>query len=258
MARPWGRWLALAAVGASAAIVVAVATAPASWADLVLRRASYDRVRLADATGTLWRGEGRLVLLDGSPGAEVAEGFALPGPLRWELRALALLAGLIDASVSLPGMARPIRINGSLGEWRIEAGAVDLPSAQLSRLGSPWNTIQPSATVGLRWDALSIRPGNFEGRMAIDLADVSSAMTPVRPLGTYRVDVLASGRDVDLKLSTVSGALHLQGSGRWDQRAGLRFNAEARGEGADRARLQSLLGLIGRREGDRTMIRIGG
>ena len=83
-------------------------------------------------------------------------------------------------------------------------------------------------------------------------------MTPVRPLGTYRVDVLARGRDVDLKLSTVSGALHLEGSGRWDQRTGLRFNAQARGEGADRARLQSLLGLIGRREGDRTMIRIGG
>ncbi len=258
MARAWRRWLALILVGGTAALLMGVATAPASWADLALRRASLDRVRLADAAGTVWKGAGRLVLLDGTPGAEVASGFALPGPLQWELRPLALLAGVVDATLVMPGMAKPIRLNGSLGEWRVEAGAVDLPSAELSRLGSPWNTIQPSAQLALRWDALTIRETGFEGRIAIDLANVSSAMTPVRPLGSYRVDVLANGRDVDLKLATLSGALNLQGSGRWDRRAGLRFNAEARGDGPDRARLQSLLGLIGRREGDRTMIKIGG
>jgi general secretion pathway protein N len=252
------RLVALAIVGLLTAVGVAMASAPASWVDFALRQLSLDRVRLADASGSLWQGEGRIVLLEGAAGSEVTEGFALPGVLRWELRPLPLVAGLVDAVVSLPGMAQPIRVNGSLGEWRIEGGALELPSAQLSRLGSPWNTIQPSAALGLRWEALTIRAGVPDGRMTIDLRDVASAMTPVRPLGTYRVDVLAAGGKVDLTLSTLSGALRLQGGGRWDRRTGLRFEAQAQAEGQDRARLQSLLGLIGRRDGDRTVIRIGG
>jgi hypothetical protein len=37
----------------------------------------------------------------------------------------------------------------------------------------------------------------------------------------------------------------------------LRFTAEALAEGPERVRLQSLLGLLGRRDGERTIIKIG-
>ena len=109
----------------------------------------------------------------------------------------------------------------------------------------------------MRWEPLSIRQGALNGRVSIELRDVTSAMTPVRPLGTYRIDVNGAGGDVNLSLSTLSGPLQLQGRGSWDRRAGVRFEAQARAEGPERQRLQSLLGLIGRREGERTVIRIG-
>lgn len=256
--RSWARVVGVTVVAVVAALITAILSAPASWVDAALRQATHDRARLADARGSFWRGEGRLVLLDGSAGSEVADGFALPGVLSWQLSGVALLTGAVDATLSLTGMASPVHVIGRWSHWRIEAGAMDLPSVELSRLGSPWNTIRPSALLGLRWDAIEWRREATNGRLSIELRDVASAMTPVHPLGTYRIDVVASGPDVNLTLTTVRGALQLQGDGRWERRAGLRFTAQARAEASERARLQPLLGLIGRREGDRTTIKIGG
>lgn len=253
-----GRWLMLALIVALAGIAAALWHGPASWLDAALRQFSHDRVRLAEASGVWWRGEGRLVLLDGSGQTPVTAGFALPGPLRWELRLAGLPLGVIDATVTMPGAERPLRLSGSLAQFRLEPGALRLPAVDLSRLGSPWNTIQPAAELSLRWEPLLLRPDAVEGRFAIEFSQVSSAMTPVRPLGHYRVEVVGAGPQASVSLGTLSGPLQLTGSGNWSARGGLRLTAQAWAEGAEQARLQSLLALIGRREGERTIIRIGG
>jgi len=253
-----GRWVALALIATLAGLAAALWHGPASWVDAALRQLSHDRVRLAEASGVWWRGEGRLVLRDGSAQTPVSAGFALPGPLRWELRLAGLPLGIIDATVSLPGAERPLRLSGSLAQWRLEPGALRLPALDLSRLGSPWNTIQPSAELALRWEPLLVRADAVEGRFAIEFSQVASAMTPVRPLGHYRVEVVGAGPQATLSLGTLSGPLQLTGSGNWSARGGLRLTAQAWGEGAEQPRLQSLLALIGRREGERTIIRIGG
>ncbi|MFP5460795.1 MAG: type II secretion system protein N [Gammaproteobacteria bacterium] len=259
--RGLGRWLALALAALLPALLVAAVFAPASWADRAIDRASLGRVRLADAEGTVWRGQGRLVIADPSAASgegPVVEGFALPGTVDWQLSVLPLMLGIIDASLSIGSMPEPVSIGGHPAEVRIGAGSLDLPSVELSRLGSPWNTIRPSAALSLRWDSLTIRQGVLDGRVSIELRDAASAMTPVRPLGSYRIDVTGTGQDVSLGLRTLSGPLKLEGSGQWARRAGLNFTASASAEGAEKSRLQSLLALIGRREGDRTIIRIGG
>lgn len=256
-----GRWAALAAAGVVAAVAALLVSAPASLIDAALSHSSLGRVRLADADGSVWRGRGRIVLVDpaqSQPDRLVLGGFALPGAVVWTLRPLPLVFGLVDATVAIEPMAEPVRISGNPTELRITAGSLDLPSAELARLGSPWNTIRPSAALSLRWQSLGIRDGVLDGRTVIELRDVASAMTQVRPLGTYRIAVDGNGRDVSLVLSTLSGPLRLQGQGTWDRRAGVRFTAQARAEGADQVRLQSLLNLIGRREGDLTVVRIGG
>ena len=254
------RWIVIAAAGLVAALAVVSSLAPASLLDVGVREASGGRLRVADAEGTVWRGSARLVLADTteqSAASSVVAGLALPGRLQWDVAVLPLLLGMVDARVSVEGMPLPVRLSGALSELRISSGAVDLPSAELSRLGSPWNTIQPSAAVSLRWEALTVRSGVFDGRASIELRDTASAMTPVRPLGTYRIDVNGSGREVALALTTVSGPLRLQGNGSWNGRAGLRFTAEASADGPERTRLLPLLALIGRREGEKTIIKIG-
>lgn len=255
-----GRMLLYAIAGFVAAALTVVAAAPASFADRALDGATAGRVRLAETEGTIWRGSGRLVLVD--VGAEEGErrsvaGVAVPGRIDWNLRRLPLLVGQVDATVRVDGMAQPVRIQGGYGEVRVGSGSLSLPSVELGRMGSPWNTLRPSGALGLRWESLTLRPGGLEGRAQIELRDASSAMTPVRPLGSYRVDVVGAGGQAELSIQTLAGPLRLEGKGNFNARGGLRFTAEATADAVERPRLQSFLGLIGRRDGDRTIIRIG-
>ena len=256
------RWIALALAGVLAIGITLVASAPASLADAAVARASLGRVRLADAQGSIWSGSARVVLGDAqeasAAGSGALRGLAVPGTVRWSLRALPLLLGLVDATVSVGEGRPPVQLSGHPAELRVGAGGIELPAVTLTGLGSPWNTIRPTAALALQWEALTVRAGVLDGRAAIELRDLSSAMTPVRPLGTYRLAVEGNGRDVSLALRTLSGPLRLQGQGTWDRHAGVRFEAQAHAEGEDRLRLQSLLTLVGRRDGERTIVRIGG
>lgn len=256
------RWVAFAIAAVAGAAASAVAFAPAEFVGYGLAKASNGRVRLADVSGTVWSGRARVVIADQTAppdlGSLVADGFAVPGRVAWNVRALPLVVGVIDASIRVESMPSAVRVGGVPTEMRVSAGRLDLPSVQLAALGSPWNTIRPAAALGLNWGALTIRNGVLDGRVNVELRDVASAMTPVRPLGSYRIDIAGTGRDVRIGLQTMSGPLQLQGRGSWDTRAGVRFTADATAEGPQAQRLQSLLALIGRREGERTIIRIGG
>ena len=254
------RWIVLALVGVITVVVTALITAPARFLDKALERATLGRVRLAEAAGTIWQGSGRLVFVDvsgaGEPGLTSA-GVAVPGRLTWSVRPLPLLFGLVDATVSTDGMAAPVRLQGSFTELRIGPGSLSLPSVELGRLGSPWNSVRPSGALAVQWQTLLVRQGQLTGQASIELRDMASAMTPVRPLGSYRIDIDGKGARADLAIETLSGPLLLSGNGTWDARGGLRFVAQASAEPAEAARLQSFLGLLGRREGDHTTIKIG-
>ncbi len=255
-----GPLLMHALAGLLGAALTLVAVAPASFADRALERATGGRVRLAETDGTIWSGSGRLVLVD--LGAEEGQrsalsGVAVPGRIEWSLRQFPLLIGQVDASIRGEGVAQPVRIQGGYGEIRVGGGSVSLPSVELGRMGSPWNTLRPSGALSLRWENLTLKQGGLEGRAQIELRDASSAMTPVRPLGSYRVEVVGRGGQADLSIETLAGPLRLQGSGTFSSQGGLRFTTEASADAAEQARLNSFLSLIGRRDGDRTIIKIG-
>jgi general secretion pathway protein N len=247
------------------AIVGVIAFAPAAWLAGALASATDDRLLLADPRGTVWSGSATVVLT-GGPGSRDA--VSLPGRLDWtvglqgtavEIRArqacclngtvpLLVRPGLGRLSVTLPAMA------DGIGQW---------PAAWLAGLGTPWNTLQlggslrlssPGATVEIvqgRW--------RLDGQAIVELSSISSRLTTLDTLGSYRVEVrgnAAGGDTASLQLSTLSGPLQLSGSGQW---AGpkLRFRGEAvAAEGADMA-LNNLLNIIGRRQGARSIISIG-
>lgn len=261
------RGLAWALAGLVAILATLVWFAPAVFVDLAISQATAGRMRLANASGTFWDGRGRLVLADVQArtvaGADqsfdqtVVQGLALPGEVAWSISRLPMLIGRVEASVRLDGMPVPLRINGNFGELQLSAGNLNLAALDLARLGSPWNTIRPSALIGLRWNDLTIRQGLFEGKMTIELRDASTVLTPVQPLGSYQVDVASNGPAADIRLSTLKGPLNLSGSGTWTARAGLRFSAQAEPDASERERLQAFLALVGRREGEKIIIKIG-
>jgi len=269
--RTWaiGRIVLYVLLGLLVAALTMLVTAPASLLDWGLKEATRGRVRLADASGSIWSGQGRVVLVDvlteanrdrmapQDRGLEALAGVVIPGNIRWEISPAPLLIGRLQASASHESMARPVSISGTFTRLQATGGSLQLPDVNLARLGSPWTTVRPTASLGITWQPLAIERGQFSGRATLDLRDVASALTPVRPLGAYRVDIDGTGANSTIRMRSIEGPLRLSGEGTWAAESGLRFTAYAEADESERLRLQSLLGLLGRREGTRTMIKIG-
>ncbi len=257
--------LLLYAVAAVLVLAVTVAViAPAQWAAGALRSGSGGRMDLADARGTLWNGSAILVLASGDePGAARA---SLPERLSWTLSPWALLAAQVDLTLTHPSaLTQPLRIRAPLGGGSTELGAttVRLPASLLVGLGAPWNTLRPGGILTLSWDRLAFAPRRMEGTNLIaEWQYASSALTPVSPMGHYRLNTNGLWPGTQLELLTISGPLELKGNGTIPEGGRLRFTGRAQAlPGTDpgvRAQLTGLISLIGRRDGDGALLNFGG
>jgi general secretion pathway protein N len=254
----WG-WAGLLC-GAAAALL---AFAPATWlADAVAAR-TQNRLLLADARGTVWNGSAVPVLTGGPDSRSAA---MLPGRTGWSigLRGLALELRLrqpcciADELVlllrpSLGGLSvQLLPGSGQMGEW---------PAAWLSGLGAPWNTLQLSGTLRLSSSGLSLQMAagrwNMVGKADVELSNAASALTQMDRLGSYRVHLEgAAGQPPAFTLSTLDGALLINGSGQWTG-SQLRFRGEARAAPGAEGELDNLLNFFGRRQGALSLISIG-
>jgi len=143
------------------------------------------------------------------------------------------------------------------------------PAALLSGLGAPWNTLQPEGDLAIAPHQLSLqwRSGRWrtQGGVKITAHNMASRLTPLKPIGTYQVDITtatAPTTGMDLKLSTVCGSLLLTGQGQWQGSGqgsgqGLRFQGEASAAPEHEAALNNLLSIIGRRQGARSLLSWG-
>ena len=246
-------------------LVAMVAFAPAAWLARAVASSTGERVLLADARGTVWSGSA-VAVLTGGPDSRDAS--SLPGRLEWtlglhglglELRAKH--ACCLNGTVALrlqPGFGRMavtlVPQPGWVGQW---------PSAWLGGLGTPWNTLQLGGAVrlvspGVKLESVQGR-WRMDGRADVEFLSVSSRLTTLDTLGSYRLnlagDVTSAGQP-QLTLTTQEGALQLSGNGTWGP-GGVRFRGEARSGVAEETGLSNLLNIIGRRDGARSVISIG-
>jgi general secretion pathway protein N len=243
-----------------------VAFAPAAWlADWVAANTDQ-RLLLTDARGTIWSGSAELILTGGRDSRDAS---ALPGRLEWtlvpnglglELRARhdCCLNGTVAVRLR-PGLGRmSATLNPPSGGW-----VGQWPSGWLGGLGTPWNTMQLGGAVRLVTPGFSVETvqgrWRLDGRADIELLHVSSRVTTLETLGSYRMTLSGAATDngpTRLTLSTQDGPLQLTGSGTWGP-GGVRFRGEARSAAVDEAALSNLLNIIGRRDGARSVISIG-
>ena len=254
-------WIPVALAGAVAALFTVAALAPAQWADLAIRSATRGRVELAEARGTIWNGSATLVLASGEGRDSVRAG--LPDPLSWHLSALRLLTGTLDLTLQHPSaLAAPVRLTATVG-GRVEVGpaSLRLPAAMLTGLGAPWNTVRPGGIVSLRTEGLQLSPGQLQGSLSLEWEYASSALTPVSPIGHYRLQTSGQYPGTRLELQTISGPLELTGSGTIGEGGRLRFQGIARplaaADPATKTQLTGLISLLGRREGDAAILSFG-
>lgn len=263
-ARRWA--IAGAVVGTGVATVL---FAPAAWLANAVASATDQRLLLTDARGTVWNGSA-VAVLTGGPGSKDAS--ALPGRLAWTLgprwwregpgllvnaRHACCLNGTVGLMVR-PGLGRVtasvVPQPGWLGAW---------PTALLSGLGTPWNTLELGGTIRVSAQGLTLasEQGRWRvlGQANVELSDVSSRLSTLPTLGSYRLTLSGepgTAGNAQLTLQTLDGALQLSGNGVWNAN-GIRFRGEATAGAADEAALSNLLNIIGRRDGARSVITIG-
>jgi general secretion pathway protein N len=232
--------------------------APARWLAQALTHFSGARLQLVQAQGTVWQGSAQLVLGAGSGSLAHT---ALPGRVQWNV--LPTRKGLdvgIAASCCLTQDWR-WTVTPSLSGVRLVASDQPSvwPSALLTGLGTPWNTLQLQGALTLSTQdlALQLQGGTVQmsGRVQLDALNLSSSLSTLRPMGSYRL-TLNGGASPTLNLSTLQGSLHLTGQGQWVG-GRLRFDGEASAAPDRAAALANLLNIIGRREGARSIIKVG-
>lgn len=233
-----------------------LAFCPASWLAQVVEDKSAGRLALGDPQGTLWHGS---AFIGGAPSSRGLVTPLLPGRFTWRISP-AVLLGRVDVELGNPeALSQTITIKGDWTQWQVSPAAIKLPAERLIGLGAPLNTVQPSGQIQLSWDTLHLmRVGqmvDLTGLMTLDMQNMASRLSPVKPLGAYQLLFDWHGQQAQLTLKTVKGPMLLSGTGSLNN-GRLQFSGKADAEAGQETRLANLLNLLGqrRREGGRDVI----
>ena len=241
------------------ATVGVVAWAPARWLANAVQAASQSQVRLEQPSGTIWNGTAQLALSGGSGSTDTV---ALPGFVTWRMfPAWGGLSMDLTASCCTP---QPLKIAArAVGFSGVHIDFSDhqstWPTSLLVGLGTPWNTLQLQGQLAVRSQGLTLDINREQiamaGQLQVDANQVSSRLSTLKPMGSYRV-IVQGGDTPTVQLQTLDGSLELSGSGQWVG-SRLRFEGMATAQ-ADRIEaLSNLLNIIGRRNGALSIIKVG-
>jgi general secretion pathway protein N len=250
------RWALLGALlGAAVTLTV---YAPARWLAQLLRTQTQGHLLLVNPRGTVWNGSANVVFASGVGGADA---ISLPGAMGWRLRpAWGGLSAQLDLSCcTTTPMGIQVRPAADGVRLALVDGRSRWPAGLLAGFGAPFNTLKPQGVLDLNTQDLSLafrgRTLAFDGRATLDATDISSSLSTLRPMGSYRV-VIEGGSASSMIVTTRDGSLRLSGTGRWNGRA-MRFSGEASAAPGREDALSNLLNIIGRRDGARSIITLG-
>jgi general secretion pathway protein N len=230
-----------------------LAFCPAAWLSYALEQQTGGRLTLGDAQGTLWRGS---AFVGGAAGKSDPVTPLLPGRFSWRISPM-LFFGQVNVELeNASALSQTLKVTGTWSQWQVSAAAVDLPADRLSGLGAPLNTIEPTGQMKLSWGPLLLlRQGSgvaVTGAMNLELDNVASRLSPIKPLGAYQVAMVWSGTDASLLLKTIRGPMLLSGSGNLAN-GRFHFSGKAEAEVGQEQKLANLLNLLGQhqKEGNR-------
>ncbi|WP_434107895.1 type II secretion system protein N [Paraburkholderia caffeinilytica] len=240
-------WLAVAIL-ASAAVILTLL--PAAWITPQFARQTHGHVNLVDPAGSLWHGSATLMLAAGS---DMSAATLLPGRIEWRTAFWPLFTGRVRMIMrQSEAMPDPITVDVTPRSAIVTPGAMTVPASLLSGLGAPFNTLDLQGDVRLAWsDWRSFNQEAF-GQLTVTLNDVSSRVSLVKPLGSYRLLFQAQGVSSTLDLTTLKGPLMLTGNGSVSP-ALTSFHGTASAAPEARDNLAGLLNLLGRPSGPDTV-----
>lgn len=240
------RALRLATLGIAAYSLFLLATIPASLVADRVRTGTNAMVRLTEARGTLWNGSARAII---SPAGSAPIAIDI---LTWNWRPARLFAGEIAlaAHASAGDFVAEFQAARSFAGWELRGLAARADASRLAAfvpLVAPW---QPRGAISVASPRLAWDGQALTGELAIEWRGATTALSEVRPLGTYKVEVKAAGAHARIAVTTLHGPLRIQGAGTLALPARVSFQGEARAESAQAAALEPLLALLGPKRAD--------
>ena len=237
-------WLCAATVTIAATVLM---FCPAAWLAPLIEQQTGGRITLGDAQGSIWRGS---AFIGAAPSGLDPVTPLLPGRFAWRLSPT-VLVGMLDATLENPAaLGQPVQLTGSWSQWQVSPSTILLPAERLAALGAPLNTIAPTGEMRLSWGGLQLarrgRQVDLNGVMQLDLLDIASRLSPIKPLGAYRMQMDWQGQTAQMTLATLHGPMMLSGSGSLDN-GRLRFSGRAQAAPGQEDRLANLLNLLGQR-----------
>lgn len=239
------RPLRLLALGLAAYAAFLLATLPAALVAPRFAAATQGRATLADVTGTAWNGSAIVDIRTRDVSLRLDR-------VRWRFLPSRLAAGRIAFSVTarLGGLEASGEIARGPLAWRID----DLSgSGDASALAAAWPLaapLQPGGRLAIAAPRLAWDGRNASGFASAEWHDATLSLSAVRPLGSWRAELVAEGPAAKVAVSTLAGPLRISGNGTLAIPGRLAFSGEARAEAARESDLAPVLGLLGARRPD--------
>lgn len=250
-------------------LLTVIYMAPARWLASAVDTATDGRLQLQAAQGSIWSGSAQWVLGAGRSSG-ITETLALPGRMAWQW-GLGWQAGPSVRLVLRTDCCRqgPIGLQAAWNSANpmlsidaiAEQDSLRIPAKLLNALGAPWNSLQLDGTIAFSGTALQIplqahaSDPLWSGQWQLDLLNIESSISTLRPLGSYRISSGVDSRS-PIAVSTLNGYLQVQGQGQLISKR-LRFQGHAQAAEGSEDALDNLLNIIGRRQGARTLLQIG-
>jgi general secretion pathway protein N len=217
---------------------------PVTWLTDKAGELTGQRLTIGAVRGNLWKGDGQLVLFDGS------QARAIPGRLQWQIRPLAWFEqGSALLTVQHDSLAQPVSLMRAAQGFQLSGSQLQFPANWLEAIGTPWNTLRPAGAIRLKWAPITV---GQPFTVTLRWQDAQSALSVVKPLGSYEVLVdFAQNGSMAAKLNTMSGDLRLEGQASWNAAQGFAFTGYASASPSQEAALTGLLSQMGRLENNR-------
>lgn len=234
-------------IGLSSIALALLTFCPAAWLGAALESQTAGRLTLGDAQGTLWQGS---AFFGGAASIKDPVTPLLPGRFSWRLSPW-LLVGQIELWLENPAaLSQPVLLSGNLSQWQLSPGTLVLPAERLAGLGAPLNTVAPSGQMRLSWGQMQLtrrdRTIGAEGLATLEMDDIGSRLSSVKPLGAYRLIMDWRGQQAGITLTSLKGPLLLSGTGTMGG-GHFQFSGQAQAAAGQEESLANLLNLLGQR-----------
>ncbi len=224
-----------------ATVATCLALLPATWVDRLLQENTRGSLAMTGTSGSLWRGEGTLQAI--LPNGEVAT----LAPASWNIALAELLTLRLHVTLRSGRSGSPLLdVSLSPVETRIHEARLELPAAMLGVLSPTLRSAALSGQMAVQATDMRLDDGHATGKARVMWLAASSELSGVNPLGSYQLDLDGQGGGLDLRLTTLGGALNLAGSGRLQPGKAPDIRLTATPVEARRQELAPLLRMLGR------------